>query len=182
MLDATQPNPVKASEEPSVVMAEAINLNQATVENIQAEQVRMVNSSAVNLVAEEVDVRESFVMRMDGTNINLQESATGVLQGESVTCQESTTGIVQASHAAIDGGAAVFISTGSAEFLNSRAGVVLSRQVSGERLNSIVLLAGKVEGTVETVVDTPRALLAGLAFGATIGTFMLLGSLLSRRK
>ncbi|MEJ2709589.1 MAG: hypothetical protein P8074_18405 [Anaerolineales bacterium] len=64
----------------------------------------------------------------------------------------------------------------------SSAGLVVSQQVRAEQVRSTILLAGQVNGTVETVLDTPRALLAGLASGVAVGLVLLAGNLLSRKE
>ena len=62
------------------------------------------------------------------------------------------------------------------------AGVIVAQQVTGESIQTKVLLAGNVEGDVETMMDTNQALFAGVAAGAVIGMFLFLGQLFSRRK
>jgi len=60
--------------------------------------------------------------------------------------------------------------------------VVVAREVHGEALRTVVLLAGRVDGPVETMVDTPRALLAGLAAGIGTGLVLVLFRLLLGRR
>jgi len=69
-----------------------------------------------------------------------------------------------------------------AELNESSAGLLVSRQVRSTTIRTGVLLASQVEGQVEAVLDTPRALLAGLAAGVGVGLVTLLGSLLRRRR
>ena len=42
------------------------------------------------------------------------------------------------------------------------AGVVITRNMRGENIRTGVLLTGQIDGNVETILDTPRAMLAGL--------------------
>ena len=60
--------------------------------------------------------------------------------------------------------------------------LVVARQVQGNPIHTTVLLAGKVEGAVETTIDTPRAALAGLIAGITVGLVLFVFRLLSRNK
>jgi len=68
-----------------------------------------------------------------------------------------------------------------AELDGAQAGLLVSREVNGEVIRAGVLLAGRVEGSVETILDTPRALLAGLASGVAVGLVLWVGSLLKQR-
>ena len=52
----------------------------------------------------------------------------------------------------------------------------------GERIESVILLARKVEGNVTTVIDTRGALIAGLVGGLFAGIMLLLGRMLFGRK
>jgi hypothetical protein len=68
------------------------------------------------------------------------------------------------------------------ELHEAQAAVVVAREVHSGSLRTGVLLAGRVEGPVETIVDTPRALLAGLSAGIGIGLVLFLFQLLLGRR
>jgi hypothetical protein len=79
-------------------------------------------------------------------------------------------------------GLAGVVAAGSVEFGNAYAGVVAGREVRGGKIESIILLSGKVEGNVTTVVDTRGALIAGLVGGLFAGIMLLLGRMLFGKK
>jgi len=56
------------------------------------------------------------------------------------------------------------------------------QDVTGESIRSTILLSGNINGNVETVLDTPRAMLAGLTAGVAVGLVLFAGKLLTRRK
>jgi hypothetical protein len=58
---------------------------------------------------------------------------------------------------------------------------MVARQVQGAA-HSTILIAGRVEGPVETALDTPRSILAGLAAGIAVGLVLLVGRLLTQRR
>jgi len=62
----------------------------------------------------------------------------------------------------------------------SQAGAIIAREVHGGFVQTTILLASKVDGPVESVLDTPRAMLAGLTAGVAIGLVMFVGKLLRR--
>jgi hypothetical protein len=70
---------------------------------------------------------------------------------------------------------------GTANLGNTYAGVVAGREVRGERIETLVLFSGRVEGEVHAVLDSRSALLAGLLGGLFAGLLLLLGRMLLRR-
>jgi hypothetical protein len=64
---------------------------------------------------------------------------------------------------------------------NAYVGVTAAREVRGERIESLVILAGRVEGEVHTLVDTRGAVIAGLVGGLFAGLIVLVGRIAFRR-
>jgi hypothetical protein len=64
---------------------------------------------------------------------------------------------------------------------NAYVGALAAREVRGERVESLVLLAGRVEGEVHTLVDTRGAIIAGLVGGLFAGLIVLVGRIAFRR-
>ena len=92
-------------------------------------------------------------------------------------------GAIRAQDVAFTDGGAGIVYSETVEFgEDTGAGVIVAQQVSGENIQTKVLLAGNVEVNVETMMDTNQALFAGMAAGAVVGIFLFLGQLLSRRK
>jgi hypothetical protein len=65
--------------------------------------------------------------------------------------------------------------------VNSRAGILIARQVDADNIRTGILIASQVEGNVEAVIDTQRAILIGLVTGLVFGTLALLASIFRRR-
>jgi len=72
--------------------------------------------------------------------------------------------------------------TQTAHLNEAQAGLVVARQVEAGNLRTAVLLASRVEGNVETLVDTQRAMLAGLTAGIAMGLVLFLVRLLTSRR
>ena len=64
---------------------------------------------------------------------------------------------------------------------NAYVGVTAAKEVRGEKVESLILLAGRVEGEVHTVVDTRGAIIAGLVGGLFAGLIVLVGRIAFRR-
>jgi hypothetical protein len=66
---------------------------------------------------------------------------------------------------------------------NVQSGLIVSREINAGTIKTGVLLTGNVQGNVETAIDTPRALLLGIASGVAMGmVFFLLRLLFGRKK
>jgi len=59
---------------------------------------------------------------------------------------------------------------------------VASQKVRAERIETMILLAGEVEGDVNTLIDTQGAILAGVLGGVVSGLILLIGKMLFRHK
>ncbi len=59
---------------------------------------------------------------------------------------------------------------------------VASQNLRAERVETLILLAGNVDGDVTTLIDTRGAILAGLLGGIVSGLFLLMGNLIVRRR
>ena len=81
-----------------------------------------------------------------------------------------------------DGGAGGIYSDTVEMGEGSAAGLVIAQQVNGENIQTKLLLAGKVDGSVETLLDTNQALFFGIAAGAVISLFLLIGQFFTRRR
>jgi hypothetical protein len=91
----------------------------------------------------------------------------GMFQGETATIQQGSAGVIVSD---------------TVQMKDSSAGVLVAGQIQGGNIRTGLLLAGKVEGQVETLLDGPRAMLAGLTAGAAFGLVLFLMRLLKIRK
>jgi len=126
-------------------------VSQTVAGSITAEQVE-VSLSAVGAVdVDMLDTGQTFVGLSSSLDANLEDSAVGVLFADVAIAERST------------------------------VGVAVTRELRGSNNRSLVLLAGKVYGTVHTALDTRGSLLAGLVGGAVIGFILWLGNLVTRK-
>ena len=65
---------------------------------------------------------------------------------------------------------------------NSQACLVVAQQVEADSIQTKVLLAGQVEGPVETLLDTQQVAIFGAVLGVVTGVVLfMLGILLGRK-
>jgi hypothetical protein len=65
---------------------------------------------------------------------------------------------------------------------DAQAGLVIARRVEGSPVQTKILLAGQVDGPVETVIETQQAAIFGLFTGAVMGLVLFALSRLGGRK
>jgi hypothetical protein len=161
---------------------EVVNLVNAQAEHVDAELVRVSHSRVSRMRAEEIDVTRSGVIGLSGDTVSGRDSWIGAVQGGQVTLNNGGVVVLQAEQMTLNGNAG-FIQTNQLEMAEgSTVGVLAARKVSAEKVRTILLLAGKVEGPVETTLDTRRILLASLVAGIATGGMLLLGRFLFRRR
>ena len=150
--------------------------------NIQADQVTMEMSSAQNVQATDVTVNRSGVFQVDAQTVNISDAVAAVVNAEYVDLKDAGAMLVRSASATLKDRAVGVLYGGSIELHNSQAQAIVARQVTAPSIRTGVLLASKVEGNVEAVLDTPRALLAGLAAGVAFGLVSVIGKIIRGRR
>ena len=170
------------ADQPDDLVDEAVRLTESKANTINADQVTMAESMASEINAREVDMAQSLAMRIQSDTVELNNSGVGLLQANTVAATNAQVMVAQINQLNAENVSLGVVSAGTAEIVNGHTGVLMTRELHGEAIRSTVLLAGKVDGNVETVLDTPRAMLVGLTAGIAIGLVFLVSNVLLRRK
>lgn len=155
---------INAQEE---IVADQIDLSGGTVDSVEADYVRVTQGGANRIVAGDVDLKNGAAIQVYGDKVALDNAVSGIIQANDVSTQGGGAGVVMGDRV---------------QLTNARTGVTIGRSVISENSSSILLLAQEVNGTVETVLDTRGALLAGLISGIAVGLVLFVGNLLARRR
>jgi hypothetical protein len=150
----------------------------------EEEIITQVNLEEVNqdcVQADSVRLSQCGVGRVEASEARISDSGAGQVFADSVALRDSAVGLVQAQSVYLDGGGAAIVSAQTTTLNNTRNGFVISREVHGTQVNSVVLLATKVDGPVETLIDQRGLVLIGVVAGAVIGAVFGLFRLLKRR-
>ncbi len=134
------------------------------------------------ILADIVNVNETGVGKVLAHEANLQESGVLSLKAQTANLENSVTAVFLADHAIINDSQSGLVVGDAIELNNSRAGVIVAREASGGPYHTTILLAGRVDGLVETQVDTPRAILIGITAGLGLGLIYLIQRLIFGRK
>jgi len=171
------------SELTEVNQPEVVNLIDSQAEHIEADLVRTSRSYVSNLHAEEVDLHQAAAMDVDAQILNANTSAIGIVQATSVSASNSLLLAARSEQLEINNSLTGVIyakSTSLGE--GSQTGILVTGNVSGEQIRSVVLIARQVDGSVQTMIDTRQVALAGVLTGVACGIVLLLGQFLFRRK
>ncbi len=176
MTDTSTPAPSEPTEQPEVV-----NLSQVDVGAVNATMVRMHQSDAETITSEDVELNTSAAGGINTQTLSARQSLIGGVNAEEATISNSLVGGVRGGtvnvQGVVGGVAADTVSMG-----NATVAVTAAREVRGERVESIILMAGRVEGEVHTVMDSRGAIIAGLVGGLFAGMILLVGRIAFRRE
>jgi hypothetical protein len=157
------------------------NLEETSVEVIEAEMVRMHQSAAREITAEEVSMQQAAALDVTAADISTHESALGLIKASDVEMTNSAAGAIRADHVNVIGTAGVVLAN-SVDLGNTYAGLVAGGNVRSEQIETLIFLGNHVEGDVQTVVDTRSALIAGTVGGVLAGVVLLIGRLMFGRR
>lgn len=170
------PAPAESAGQPEVV-----NLSHVDVETITAEMVRMHQSNAGTIASEDVEMNLSAAGGINAHTLSARQSLIGGVNAEGAEISNSLVAGIRGGNIGAQG----IIGSAAGETINLQnayIGLTAAREVRGERVESIVLLASRVEGEVHTVVDARGAVIAGLVGGLFAGLILLVGRIAFRRK
>lgn len=171
------------SELTEVNQPEVVNLIDSQADRIEADLVRTSRSYVSNLHAEEVEFHQAAAMDVDAQILNANTSAIGIVQAASVSATNCLLLAARGERLEINNsltGAIYADSTNLGE--GSQTGILVTGNVSGEQIRSVVLIARQVDGSVQTMIDTRQVALASVLTGVACGIVLLLGQFLFRRK
>jgi hypothetical protein len=160
---------------------EVINMHETEAASVQAELVRASSSQIKQLSAQEVDLRDSVAVVVNAESVNARKAGIAHLEAGNFTLLEGTV-LASKSNSALLKGRSGLVITDSAEIENGSAAILASRTVRADNIRTGILISRNVEGNVETLMDTRSTILAGVIAGAVLGTIMMLGQFLFRRK
>lgn len=176
-MNETKANPQENVEEDNQV----INLDMTRVEAVEAQLVRLHQSAVQEITAEEVSMQFSGAFDVATAEVSAHESALGLVSARDVEMTNSAAAAIRADNVNVTGQAGVVVAE-TIHLGNTYAGMVAGQNVRGERIETLVLLSNRVEGDVQTIVDTRGALIAGMVGGLLAGIFMLVGRFVFGRK
>jgi hypothetical protein len=166
----------EAQDHPQVV-----NLRTSSVGVVQADLVRLHQSAVQGITSDEVALHQSVALDVTTVEVKAHEAALGMVTTGEAEFTNSGAGVLRAENVNLSGMAGVVVA-GSANLGNTYAGLVAGREVRGDRIESLVMLASRVDGEVHTMMDTRGAVIAGMVWGLITGIVILLGHMVFGRR
>lgn len=68
----------------------------------------------------------------------------------------------------------------TASIQRSRSGIIIAREIRGDKLQSVLMIARKTDAPVQTVIDQRSMLLFGLVFGVISGLVLSIFRMLKK--
>lgn len=168
------------SEFPESDQPQVVNLSQTDVESVQAELVRMHQANAGTVAAENVELNISAAGGVNAQTVSAKQAIIGGVNAEEAHVWDSMIGGVRGTVVNAQGMIAA-VAGESVTVEGARVGVTAAQEVRGGRVDTVVLLAGRVEGEVHTAFDTRGAIVAGMVAGLFTGLILLVGRIAFRR-
>jgi len=172
---------IEPEELPEFDSSQVTNISQAEVQTVRAELVRMHQADAENIIAQEVELQQSAAGNIKANHLSVHQSAVGMANATEVSVVSGAVGFVQAEKVSAGGYTGVIVA-GSAEIQHGMAVFVAGREVHVTESRTGILLARNVSGNVTTLLDTRGALIVGLVSGLFAGLMLMLGRVLFGRK
>lgn len=163
------PSTIEDADQPEVV-----NISHADVDTVTAEMVRMHQSNARTVNSDDVEMNITAAADVHSQTLSARQSLIGGVRSDTAQITGSVVGGVRGSNVDVEG----VLGAAAGETIsvqNARVGLSVAREIRGERVESLVLLAGRVEGEVHTAVDTRGAIVMGLVGGLIAGLVFLVG-------
>ena len=172
---------IEPDELPEFDPPQVTTISQAEVHTVRADSVQMHQADAENIVAREVELQQSAAANVKADHISMHQSAIAMANAKEVSVVSGAVGFVQAEKMSAGGYTGVVLA-GNAEIQRGMAGFVAGREVHVEESRTGILLAQNVSGNVTTLLDTRGALIVGLVSGLFAGLMLMLGRVLFGRK
>ena len=123
-----------------------------------------------NATAEHVDVQQGGIMRLDAQDVAVNMGGIGLARGDRVSVELGGLGLGLARELRLTQGAARTVLAREAHVDQGLIGTVIAGQARFERnTGMLILIAGRVEGNVRTLLDWRGALAFGAAIGVALG-------------
>jgi hypothetical protein len=162
---------------------------------VSAQTVEIVQGGCNSVDAQEVVVKQGGISQAKASKVEVRQGGIGSVEGESVSVIQGGVGMARSKEASLgpgaraallvadkvsaqQAGAQVMVVKDSVEMEQSGAVIMAAQRVTAKNSGVVFLLAGTVEGDVQPVMDTKRAITFGAAAGAVLGLFLLLKPLL----
>ena len=168
------PARVKASEAaptPDTIQADRLEIAQGGADRVEAASVSVSQGGIGTAVATTVDVRQGGIGQASATDIALSQGAIGFARGDRVSLEMGAIGAAIGDEVRVTQAMANLVAArGDVTVDQSLVSTLIGYRVAIRQPSAVLLLvAGRVEGSVRPLLDWRGGLAAGAAAGLVIG-------------
>jgi len=156
-----------------------LELNKRDIEFIEGEFVHITQSTVRSVEGGHVELQHVCALSIDGEKVEVTQGAAGILKGNDISLNQSISMVTAADNLSLNFSLSpVNITREQTTSSRSAVGIMAAREIKSDNTSAFLVVAGKIEGNVTTLLDWRSALGLGAVFGGVWGLF----SLLMRRK
>jgi hypothetical protein len=162
-----------AAPPPEPVRADRVEITQGGADRVEAESVSITQGGIGNAVATTVDVRQGGIGQVSATDVALSQGAIGYARGDRVSLEMGAIGAAIGDDVRVTQAMAQLVAArGDVTVDQSLVSTVIGYRVAFRQPSAVLLLiAGRVDGSVRPLLDWRGGLAAGVAAGIVIGLF-----------
>ena len=172
------PAQVKTSEAappPGTVRADRVEITQGGADHVEASSVSVTQGGIGTAIATTVDVRQGGIGQASATDIALSQGGIGYARGDRVTLEMGGIGAAIGDDVRVTQAVANLVAArGDVTVDQSLVSTLIGYRVTIRQPSAVLLIiAGRVEGSVRPLLDWRGGLAAGAAAGLVIGLLRL---------
>ncbi|HXX58442.1 MAG TPA: hypothetical protein VEI96_10615 [Thermodesulfovibrionales bacterium] len=146
-------------EDLDLIEAEFVTIRQSSVRSVEGGHVELQQVGALSIDGERIEITQSASTLVHGGDIHFNQSMGLITVGNSLNLQYSFSPIsVSKDYTVVN---------------RSAVGLLGARDVKAENTSAVVMIAGRVEGEVTTLLDWRSALAFGAVLGGALGLIAL---------
>jgi hypothetical protein len=150
-------------------------LTKTDVEFIEGEFVNIRQSTVRSVEGGHIELQQVGALSIDGDRIDVTQGAAGILRGHDVNINQSISAVTAADNVSINFSLAqMSISREQTEVSRSAIGLMAAKEIKADNSSAFLILSGRVDGNVTTLLDWKSALALGAVFGGVLGFVSLL--------
>lgn len=162
------------------IQPESLTNSDKVMASVIGEQEMENNNSASQVKAASTDLSNSFCGQVNAEVISADNSLIGIIHGNAISLKDSLIGIASSQRPTLQG--VIGVSLGQDTVLNdTRTGLVIAQEVRSDHIQTVLLIANHVNGSVEVLADHRSIAIFGIAVGLSLGFIFSLFRLLRGR-
>ena len=165
----------KRSALPALTTSEHVELVESGADHVRVAGSMSIRQGGVNIAeAGQIDVHQGGISRAQADDIAVTQGGIGLARGNRVSVDMGAVGLALGGEVRVTQGYARSILARDVRIEQAGARTIIAGTARFERNSgTLMLIAGRVEGNVRTVLDWRGALAFGAALGLVMGLFRL---------